>query len=346
MAGAPLALPAEAVEEGEGGQRLEDAGPHGVEVDRAGHHGDVGLVGRQLRRGHLADVEALGRVLVGRRQALEHADVLAADERGPVATRGWGGRPAPRRRRPGQDRLRGSAASSGGYRSVAGGWPTSAGRRGRRGHDRAMAVVLALITALSYGVGDFTGGLAARRAAPLTRHRHRAHASAWSASRVLAALVGAERGTRRRPGPRRGRRRVRLPRRRPALPRSGRRADGGRVADLGRDRGGRARGRRAASPASGRGRRRCWRHRRRAGGHRARQPQRSDGPAGPRVAPGGASAPGSASATYFLLISGRPRGGGLLAAGGRPGWCRVIARRIAGDGRGLPGRRPARRARA
>ena len=77
------------------GQRLEDRRPHRVEVDASWPSRR-----RRPRRApapawHLADVQALARVLVGRGHALEHADVLAADDR-----------------RPGSDSGRGSAASS------------------------------------------------------------------------------------------------------------------------------------------------------------------------------------------------------------------------------------------
>ena len=58
-AGAPHRLAAQPVEEAEGGQRLEDRGPHRVEADRAGHDGEVHLVGRAARGGHLADVQRL-----------------------------------------------------------------------------------------------------------------------------------------------------------------------------------------------------------------------------------------------------------------------------------------------
>jgi len=54
-----------------------------------------------------------------------------------------------------------------------------------------MAVLLALITAASYGVGDFSGGLAARRAAPLTVTAS-AHALGLIGLTFLATLVGAE----------------------------------------------------------------------------------------------------------------------------------------------------------
>jgi len=54
-----------------------------------------------------------------------------------------------------------------------------------------MAVLLALITAASYGVGDFSGGLAARRAAPLSVTAT-AHALGLVGITLLAALVGAD----------------------------------------------------------------------------------------------------------------------------------------------------------
>jgi drug/metabolite transporter (DMT)-like permease len=54
-----------------------------------------------------------------------------------------------------------------------------------------MAVVLALLTALSYGVGDFSGGLASRRVAPLTVTAS-AHAIGLAGLTVAAAIVGAQ----------------------------------------------------------------------------------------------------------------------------------------------------------
>ena len=91
---APGALLAQAVEEAEGGQRLEDRGPHGVEVDGAGHHRHVGLVGGQLGDGDLADVERLARVLVRRMSSPSNiADLVAAGRRRPGRTRGAGWRP-------------------------------------------------------------------------------------------------------------------------------------------------------------------------------------------------------------------------------------------------------------
>ena len=76
---APHALPAEAVEEQEGGQGLEDRGPDGVEVDGAGHDGHDRLVGRQLRDRDLVDVDALLRVLLLREHPREQLDVLLVD---------------------------------------------------------------------------------------------------------------------------------------------------------------------------------------------------------------------------------------------------------------------------
>ena len=54
------------------GQRLEDRRPHRVEVDRGRHHRDERLVGRELRQRELVDVDGLARVLVLRRQPVEH----------------------------------------------------------------------------------------------------------------------------------------------------------------------------------------------------------------------------------------------------------------------------------
>ena len=54
-----------------------------------------------------------------------------------------------------------------------------------------MAVLLALITAASYGVGDFSGGLAARRAAPLSVTAT-AHLLGLVGITLLAAVVGAD----------------------------------------------------------------------------------------------------------------------------------------------------------
>src|SRR4028118_1184067 len=87
VAGAVLALLAEPGEEAERGHRLEDRGPDRVEVDRARHHGDVDLVGRQLRRGHLLDVDALAGVLVRGVDALEHPRLVLVDGGGPVGLR-------------------------------------------------------------------------------------------------------------------------------------------------------------------------------------------------------------------------------------------------------------------
>ena len=81
MACRPRALAGEAVEEAERRQRLEDRRPHRVEVDARRHHRDVRLVGRQLGRGDVADVQALARVLLGGLDAGEHLGVLAPDER-------------------------------------------------------------------------------------------------------------------------------------------------------------------------------------------------------------------------------------------------------------------------
>ena len=54
-----------------------------------------------------------------------------------------------------------------------------------------MAILLALVTAASYGVGDFSGGLAARRAPPLSVTAT-AHALGLVGVTILAAVVGAD----------------------------------------------------------------------------------------------------------------------------------------------------------
>ena len=84
VARAPHALLAEALQEPERRERLEDRRPHGVEVDRGRHHRDDGLVGRELGRRDVVDVQRLARVLVGRRQPLEHRLLVGAHDRGPV----------------------------------------------------------------------------------------------------------------------------------------------------------------------------------------------------------------------------------------------------------------------
>ena len=118
VAGGPRALAGVAVEEAERRQRLEDRRPHRVEVDARRHHGDVGLVGRQLGRGDVADVQALGRVLLGRLDPGEHVGVLAPHEGGAVVV-GQGEVGAARRRSPPPRWPPGSAASPRGYRRVA-----------------------------------------------------------------------------------------------------------------------------------------------------------------------------------------------------------------------------------
>ena len=48
---------AEARKEAEGGGGLEDRGPHGVVVDRRGHHRDEGFAGTELGQRHIVDVQ-------------------------------------------------------------------------------------------------------------------------------------------------------------------------------------------------------------------------------------------------------------------------------------------------
>ena len=79
---APHALLAEALEELERRQRLEDRRPHGVEVDGRRHDRDVRLVGRQLGQRDVFDVRRLARVLRLRRQAGEHLLLVGPHDRG------------------------------------------------------------------------------------------------------------------------------------------------------------------------------------------------------------------------------------------------------------------------
>ena len=56
--------PAVALQEAEGRHRLEDRGPDGVVVHRAGHDGDQGLARAELGHRHVVEVERLAGVLV------------------------------------------------------------------------------------------------------------------------------------------------------------------------------------------------------------------------------------------------------------------------------------------
>ncbi len=76
VAGTPDRFLAEPVEEPEGRQRFEDRGPHGVEVDGAGHDGDDRFVGGELGQGDVTDVQARARVLVPGLDALPHVLLL------------------------------------------------------------------------------------------------------------------------------------------------------------------------------------------------------------------------------------------------------------------------------
>ena len=84
VAPAPDALPAQAVQEAEGGKRLEDRGPHRVEVDGGGHDGHVGLVGGQFGQGHLLDVERGPGVLLRGLHPGEHLGLRAPHHGRPV----------------------------------------------------------------------------------------------------------------------------------------------------------------------------------------------------------------------------------------------------------------------
>ena len=170
--------------------------PHSLSLPRRSRKPNVGS-GSKMRRPHRVEVDASwpsprrrprraparawaprrragsSRVLVGRGQPLEHADVLPADEGGPVGLGDReGGQLVGPPRRPGWPR--GSAAWARGYRPVAcrsqRGRGPALERRSRHAGERMISPrwpsLLALITAASYGVGDFVG-----RAAPLRRRR-------------------------------------------------------------------------------------------------------------------------------------------------------------------------------
>ena len=97
---APDALLAQAVQEAEGGKRLEDRGPHRVEVDGGGHDGHVGLVGGQLGQRHLLDVERRAGVLLRRTPSRRTSPSRPAAPRRPGRCRAGAVRPAHRRVHP------------------------------------------------------------------------------------------------------------------------------------------------------------------------------------------------------------------------------------------------------
>ncbi len=74
-----LAQSAVSLKEAERRHRLEDRGPDGVVVDRAGHDGDEGLAGSELGDRHVIEVQALARVLVAAGQAFEHVHFVLVD---------------------------------------------------------------------------------------------------------------------------------------------------------------------------------------------------------------------------------------------------------------------------
>ncbi len=73
-----------ALEEAERRDGLEDRGPDGVVVDRAGHHGHERLTGAELGDRDVLDAQALARVLLLGGQTLEHVHVLGADGDAPI----------------------------------------------------------------------------------------------------------------------------------------------------------------------------------------------------------------------------------------------------------------------
>ena len=72
------------LEEREGGHRLEDRRPHGVVVHARGEGRDEHLVGRELRRRHLADLERERRALLLTRELADRLGVLGAQVRADV----------------------------------------------------------------------------------------------------------------------------------------------------------------------------------------------------------------------------------------------------------------------
>ncbi len=71
----------------EGRNRLEDRRPDGVVVDGAGHHRHDRLAWSQLGGGHLVEVEALARILLARRDAVEHLRLVGVHRHAPVVVR-------------------------------------------------------------------------------------------------------------------------------------------------------------------------------------------------------------------------------------------------------------------
>ena len=76
--------PAVALEEAEGRHGLEDRGPHGVVVDRAGHHRHESLSRSEFGQRHVLDVQRLPGILVAGLHSLEHVDLVLVDGHCPV----------------------------------------------------------------------------------------------------------------------------------------------------------------------------------------------------------------------------------------------------------------------
>ncbi len=74
-------------EEPERGFGLEQRAPHGVVVDAAGHHGHQHLTRPRLRRGHLPQVQRLGRAALLRCDADEHLGLVGQHTDTPVVVR-------------------------------------------------------------------------------------------------------------------------------------------------------------------------------------------------------------------------------------------------------------------
>ena len=101
VARAPHALAAEALQEPERRQRLEDRRPHRVEVDRRRHHRDVRLVGRELGQRELARrASTCAGPCPRTRTPVEHLLLVGLHERAADGRRAAAARRARRRTRP------------------------------------------------------------------------------------------------------------------------------------------------------------------------------------------------------------------------------------------------------
>jgi hypothetical protein len=76
-----------AAQKGEGGHRREDGTPHGVVVDRAGHHGDEGFSPGELGDRHVVHVQGLAGIPVPDLEAVEHVLLVPVQGDGPEGLR-------------------------------------------------------------------------------------------------------------------------------------------------------------------------------------------------------------------------------------------------------------------